>query len=110
MTDRIAIDFEAFNIENPRVYELFDRFTRELIRAGREHGSAGLIAERIRWETTIDFDRSKQPPLKLNNNYWALYARLWESNNPQYKGFFHKRERRSVTVSSTRYVGTELRA
>lgn len=110
MTDKIAIDFEKFNIENPRVYELFDRFTRELIRAGRDTGSASQVTERIRWEATINFDRTKEPPLKVNNNYRALYARLWESNNPEHKGFFRKRERRSVTVNSTRYVGTELRA
>ncbi len=98
MVDQIAINFGIFHRKNPEVYELFDRFARKMLR-GSKHGAAKLIFERIRWHVTVDVI-TEDPP-KLNNNFTALYARLWEERNPTHIGFFRKRERRTDTVDST---------
>jgi len=96
--DEIRLAFEAFHAENPHVYEWFDHFTREMIRKGCKRGSASLVAERIRWETTVE---TVGDPLKINNNYRCLYARLWMERNPEYEGFFKTRVRHGTTANST---------
>ncbi len=70
--------FLEFHLRNPQVYTLFDRFAKEAIRAGRTILSAGLIFERIRWETQV---LTTDPDYKLNNNHRAYYARLWMNNH-----------------------------
>ena len=100
MTDRIKENFEDFHREHPEVADLFDRFALLSINAGRSHGSAGLIFERIRWEKYV---KGLEGIPRLNNNYRALYSRRFEKVNPQYKGFFRKRKRRSNTVDSTKF-------
>lgn len=97
MTDRIQINFEAFHRDNPQVYTLFDRFTRQMIARGYEHGSIALITERIRWETAVE---TSGDLVKLNNNYKSRYARLWEADHPEHTGFFRKRELRAFSVDS----------
>lgn len=72
--------FLEFHLRNPQVYTLFDRFAKEAIRAGRTTLSAGLIFERIRWETQV---LTTDPDYKLNNNHRAYYARLWTNNHPK---------------------------
>ena len=99
MTDKIAQNFAKFHQSNPHVYELFDRFTRQMM-ASSAVGSAKLIFERLRWELMLRTD-TEAP--KLNNNYTALYAREWEKRNPARKGFFKKRVRRKHTTDSTEF-------
>lgn len=94
LTDQIQIDFERFNRENPDVYRQFDRFARRMIEKGCAVGSAYLIFERIRWETVVE---TRGEPVKLNNNYRPLYARLWMERNPDHAGFFRTRVRRAHT-------------
>lgn len=99
MTDQIQANFASFHAQNPIVYQLFDRYAREMLTAVGK-GSAKLIFERIRWELTI---KTTMDAPKLNNNYTALYARLWEQNHPQHAGFFSKRVRRKHTIDSTEF-------
>jgi len=101
MTDLIQINFEQFHRDNPGVFILWDRFTREAIAMGLEHGSAGLVAERIRWETSIV---TRGEPVKINNNYRSRYARLWEQENPEYRGFFRKRSLAEDSLDSVEGV------
>lgn len=105
--DQIDEDFWRFHGLNPEVYELFDRFARELIRAGHRHGSANLIFERIRWETAIDPNGGE--PVKLNNNYRSRYARLWENRNPRHRGFFRTRALNPVSSNATHVPEDERR-
>lgn len=88
--DRIQANFEKFHAANPRVFDLWGRFTLQMIRAGFKRGSAKLIAERIRWETGVA--TTSDPPVKLNNNYTSRYARLWMRKNPTWAEFFRTRE------------------
>lgn len=93
MTDQIANNFRVFHKENPHVYAMFERFALQMAtRVGV--ASAGLIFERMRWEIWMD-TRSKP---RLNNNYRAMYARLFEENHPDYAGLFRKRVRRAHTI------------
>lgn len=96
--DEIQRNFERFHAENPHVYALWHRFTREMIEAGFQRGSAKLVAERIRWETAIT--TTSEPPVKINNNYRSRYARLWMDRNPLYGDFFRTRELNAASVDS----------
>ena len=71
--------------ENPQVYELFDRFTKEAIRKGHTRLSAWLIINRVRWETSLE---TFGGDFKISNNFIAYYSRLFMEMNPTYKGFF----------------------
>ena len=82
--------FWRFHQDNPRVYEMFKRFTFRAIRAGFTHYSAKSICERMRWHTDIE---TRDEEFRLNNNYTAYYARLFMEDHPQHDGFFRKRER-----------------
>ena len=101
--DEIQRNFERFHAENPRVYQLFCMFARHMISAGCEHGSASLIAERIRWETSVV--TTSDPPVKINNNYRSRYARMWmhDHNMP---GFFRTRELAARSIDSV--IGAAL--
>jgi len=86
--DKIREEFERFHADNPMVWDLFQRFSLEVVESGRKHYSASAIFERIRWhveiETTGEF--------KLCNNYRAYYARLFHQHHPNLAGFFRNRE------------------
>lgn len=81
--------FNRFNDENPEVYELFTKFTFEAIKRGHKRLSAWMIANRIRWETTIVTVNCEY---KISNDYIALYSRKFMKDYPQYNGFFKIKE------------------
>lgn len=81
-------DFERFHAENPRVYELFKRFAFQVIRRGFQHYSADGIGHQIRWHTGIVTNGEEY---KVNNNYISAYARMFEKEYPEHRGFFRKR-------------------
>ncbi len=87
-----AAKFEKFHKENPHVYELFNWFTLELIRAGVKHSGSEMVLGRIRWETTINTTGDR---FKINQNYAAYYARKFMEDFPEYAGFFRTRKTRS---------------
>lgn len=77
-----------FHNRNKHVYNMFEKQAFRGIRAGRRRLSAAQIFDWMRWElsfTTTD-------KYKLNNNYRAFYARLFEHYNPEHKGIFEKRK------------------
>jgi hypothetical protein len=75
----------AWHKENPHVYMLFDKFTRQAISRGHKNLSGWLIVNRIRWETSIE---TSGDDFKISNDYVAFYARLFMAKNPEYQGFF----------------------
>lgn len=83
--------FERFHAENPQVYALFKRFAFEAIDAGNTRLSAGLIFERIRWETSV-VTRGDQ--YKLNDIYEPYYSRLFMAEFPEHGEFFKTRRLR----------------
>ena len=75
-------------LKNPGIYALFVKFTMLTIKAGKKHFGAKAIMERVRWETM----EQGKGMFKINNNYTAYYARLFEEKNPEHKGYFLKRK------------------
>ena len=53
-TTKLANRFISFDHHNPRVWDLFVRFTHEAIRANHSTFSAQSIIERIRWKTSVE--------------------------------------------------------
>lgn len=90
-TDSAFERFLKFHKANPRVYQLFEMFTLQVIQSGRKQYGAKAIFERVRWESTII---SRGDDFKLNNNYTAYYARLYMEAHPEHAGFFETRQRR----------------
>lgn len=85
--------FEQFDADNPKVWELFVRFTFDVIKAGHERFSADSILHRIRWETAI---KTTDEHFKINNNFSADYARKFMLQFPEYDGFFELRKRHNA--------------
>jgi hypothetical protein len=79
----------AWHKENPDVYRLFDKFTREAISRGHRRLSAWLIINRVRWETSIVTTGND---FKISNDFIAFYSRLFMALNPEYKGFFQVKQ------------------
>lgn len=96
--DEIREATAAFHLAHPKVWDLFDQFTRDRISRGFEHYSAKAIFERIRWET--DQAKTGDGEFKLNNNFPAFYARAWMAKNPEYVGFFRIRIQVSRAVDA----------
>ena len=91
---------EEFHKDHPEVWDLFVRFTFEMINRGFKHYSAqhGIFA-RIRWE--IDAGGNGTSEFKINNNYSAFYARRFMVMYPEHEGFFRTREQTSAKRNAT---------
>lgn len=81
--------FSQFDMENPDVWLMFERFTFELINRRKRRYSARGIFHRIRWETAIQ--GKDDMPFKLNNNWSPWYARKFIAKYPQHSDFFSTR-------------------
>lgn len=86
---KLQSDFEKFDEANPFVWDLFVKFTMELIRAGRQRYSADSILHRIRWETAVN---TTDETFKINNNYASFYSRKFANIYAMYKDFFEFRK------------------
>lgn len=84
----LAVAFRKFHAENPHVYGLFVRFTFQAMKE-LSHCSADAICHRIRWYTQIE--TNDRAGWKINNDWAAFYARLFEAEYPEHIGFFRKR-------------------
>ncbi len=80
--------FAEFHRDNPKVYELFQRFTYQALQTGRKRFGARMIWERMRWYTTVE---TNDLEFKLNDHYPPYYARLFMARHPKYAGFFETR-------------------
>jgi hypothetical protein len=80
--------FDEFDKDNPEVWQMFVRFTFELISKGRTRYSARGVFHRIRWETALTTD---DQVYKLNNNWSPCYARKFHQSFPEHGEFFKLR-------------------
>lgn len=85
--------FEKFHSRNPLVYHFFKRFTFAVIAKGYQRFSADAIMHRVRWKTQIETFNEK---FKVNNDYVALYARMFMCDFPQFDDFFEIRQRKTT--------------
>ena len=80
--------FEQFHRDNPGVYRLLVKLTRDLRNRGHLTVSIKMVYEVARWEhymTTTD------PQFKLNNSFTSRYARLLMEQEADLKGIFDTR-------------------
>jgi hypothetical protein len=88
-----------FHKEHPEVWNLFVRFSKEMIGRGYKTYSVNAVFERIRWE--IDSGGDGLHNFKLNNNYRAFYSRRFMRMYPKYNGFFRTRHQVSDDTIAT---------
>lgn len=81
--------WSRFHKDNPQVFELFLRFTREAVAAGRSRFGARIIGERIRWYTSVE---TTGRDFKVNDHCWPYYARLATALHPQELDVFEFRD------------------
>lgn len=84
--------FKKFHKENPRVWNMFQKFAFEVIKADRKHYSADAIFHRIRWHVDIE---TQGDSVKLNNDFTSYYARLFAVAYPNHADLFRTRKRTS---------------
>jgi hypothetical protein len=83
----------AFHAANPHVYaQLVDLARLWVAKRPGRHLGIGMLFERLRWDLAM---RTTGEPLKLNNNYRALYARLIMEREPDLTGLFETRRLRT---------------
>lgn len=85
--------FLAYHEANPHIWKAFERKTFEALNRGFSHYGAQVLFELLRWETGVGSDG--KDGFKLNNNWVAYYARLFEARYPEHKGFFRNRRSRA---------------
>lgn len=90
--DCLATRFLYHYRTNPEVYRLFEKFTLQMIQRQPVRGSAWMVANRVRWETTMSHDEE----YKVTNDYIAMYARLFMARHPQYDGYFVTKEMKRI--------------
>ena len=95
MIRRLEAKFRQHHAENPHVYELFPKFTEQVIKANFKNYSARAIFHRIRWFTEVE---TNDPTFKLNDHHSPYYARMWMEDHPDYAEFFRIRELRNELV------------
>lgn len=98
--DELRAETLAFHHKHPKVYELFCKFTKQLIRRGFNNYGVNAVCERIRWETDeAQVDGSST--FKFNNNYRPFYSRMFMDQYPEYEGFFRTREQTTHNKPAT---------
>lgn len=80
--------FLEYHRTNPDIWTSFEEKALEIIGLGLPHYGAGAIAEVIRYERL----KQGRDGFKINNNYRAYYARVFEVKWPEHKGFFETRK------------------
>ena len=89
---RLEEQWKKFHEENPQVWDLFKKYTMEVVNTGRKHYSVNAIIERIRWHTNIE---TKGEQFKISNNHRAYYARYFHEQYPSLDGFFKTKRLRA---------------
>ena len=82
--------FNRFDEDNPHVWDLFVKYTNDVIQAGKKNYSQKAIFERIRWHT--DIETQSDVKFKLSNNHTAYYARKFMDAFPDKEGFFRTKK------------------
>ena len=97
--DEMRQQVQNYHEKHPEVWDLFVRFSFEMINRGYKNYSAKAIFERIRWEKDAGGDGVSY--FKLGNNYPSFYARRFMAMYPEHEGFFRTREQTSAKRNAT---------
>lgn len=82
---------KAFDDKNPKVWELFLKYAREISLTGRQRYSITMLVERIRWHSMVE---TKDDTFKISNSYRAYYARKMMAHYDEFRGLFETAEPR----------------
>lgn len=82
--------FRAWLKENPHVLELYLKYSRELLAAGRKRYSVKAITERVRWHVNI---QTTGDQFKINDHFSAPMARILVQMEPKLESVFSFRKR-----------------
>ena len=85
MSDALKHQWWDYHKSNAQVYDLFERFTMDVIKRGHKKYSANAVFERIRWHTNVETEHGE---FRLSNNHRAYYARYFHWKHPEFDGFF----------------------
>lgn len=85
--------FLQWHKENPSVWQDFENMAMRLIKKGIARYGAKAIMEALRYERTYAYGGE----FKINNNYSAYFARIFQLKHPQYKSFFETRTIKGLT-------------
>lgn len=88
MTEKNKFDAGKWLAENRGAYRLFKQFTLQAIESGVTRIGAKAVAERIRWESSLQ----KTTDYKLNNSAVSEMARRFMADYPEYAGIFATRK------------------
>lgn len=89
----IEQSFRAFHAANPHVYDRLVELARKWrAKRGSDRLGIGMLFERLRWDLAM---QTTGEPLKLNNNYRALYARKIMRSEPDLANIFETRRLRN---------------
>lgn len=80
-----------YDVENPGVWQEFERLALDLIGRGIQHYGAKAVMEVVRYHRTV---RSNDPHFRVNNTFTSYYARKFIRRYPQYRDFFDMRHSR----------------
>ena len=85
--------WEEFDRANPQIYRELVRLARVWVDKRPDHRlGIKMLFERLRWDLAI---KTTGEPLKLNNNYHALYARKIMAQEPDLADLFETRRLRN---------------
>jgi hypothetical protein len=85
--------FIDYHAKYPKVYEYYKGVIAQLINRGFKKYSSDGVLHIVRF---TKHDEIKKDGFKVNNNYTPYYARLYESEHPELKGFFAKRKVKQI--------------
>lgn len=85
--------FALFHEQNPAVYRALRHLALEYVRAGNKRVGAKMLAEVVRWRTSL---HPTSETWAINNSYVSRYARLLAAAEPELSQAF---ELRSLAVS-----------
>lgn len=85
--------FYWFHALNPSVYEALKQLALDAKRRGVKRYGMKALFEVLRYSHTL---RTLSDDFKLNNDFTSRYARMLMENEPELKGFFEKRELKSL--------------
>ena len=86
--------FWAYHDKHPEVYEVFKRFTFDVIATGIKHYASAAIVHRMRWWSEIE--RDDLEPFKIDQRLCTYYGRMFMRDYPEHAGFFRTRKTRMV--------------
>ena len=87
--DELEEKVKDFHKKHPEVWDLFVRFSFELMDRGFKHYSVSGVFDRIRWEKGAGADGTSE--FKIGNNFKPFYARAFMKKYPEANGFYRLR-------------------